>query len=147
MRKRVRQADGLRGDEGYTLTEMLVVIAIIGLIAAVLTPSLMGQLNRSRVKAAQLQLETISAAVEAFHADTGRYPTGAEGLRALVAQPEGEEAWTGPYVKGEKGVLDPWGRAIVYQPGDEGQEPVILSYGADGKPGGSGIKRDLRAER
>ncbi len=135
----------VKSQAGYTLTEMLVVIAIIGLIAAVLTPSLMGQLGRSRVKAAELQLETVSAAVEAFHADVGRYPTQDEGLKPLVTAPADAEAWTGPYLKGAKGILDPWGRPILYQPGDDDHDFVVMSYGADGKPGGVSVKRDLRA--
>ena len=146
MRSDLRTTDArLKAQAGYTLTEMLVVIAIIGLIAAVLTPSLMGQLGRSRVKAAELQLETMSSAVEAFHADVGRYPTQSEGLQALVTAPADAETWTGPYLKGSKAILDPWGRPILYQPGDDDHDYVVMSYGADGKPGGTGVKRDLRA--
>jgi general secretion pathway protein G len=130
---------------GYTLTEMLVVIAIIGLIAAVLTPGLMGQLGRSRVKAAELQLETVSSALESFRADVGRYPSQSEGLAALVKAPADAETWTGPYLKGAKAILDPWGRPILYQPGDDEHDYGVMSYGADGKPGGDGVKRDLRA--
>jgi len=135
----------LKGEAGYTLTEMLVVIAIIGLIAAVLTPNLMGQLGRSRVKAAELQLDTVATAIEAYRADVGRYPSQSEGLAALVTAPPDAETWTGPYLKGAKGVVDPWGRAVIYQAGDEDHDYVVMSYGADGKPGGSGVKRDLRA--
>ncbi|MBO9709871.1 MAG: type II secretion system major pseudopilin GspG [Caulobacter sp.] len=146
MRKSLRADEPrLTADEGYTLTEMLVVIAIIGLIAAVLTPALMGQLGRSRVKAAQLQLDTVASAVEAFHDDVGRYPSESEGLAALVTEPADTSAWTGPYLKTTKATLDPWGRPIVYHPPQEGEDPVVMSYGADGKPGGSGLKRDLRA--
>lgn len=135
----------LKAQAGYTLTEMLVVIAIIGLIAAVLTPSLMGQLGRSRVKAAELQLETVASAIEAFRADVGRYPSQSEGLRALVSAPTDADTWTGPYLKGSKAILDPWGRPIVYQAGDDEHDYVVMSYGADGKAGGSGVRRDLRA--
>ena len=84
------------GDEGYTLTEMLVVIGIICLIAAVLTPNLMGQLGRARGKAAGLQLETMASAVEMFHSDVGRYPSEQEGLSALVKEPSGVDGWSGP---------------------------------------------------
>lgn len=133
-----------RNDDGYTLTELLVVIAIIGLISAVLTPSLMGQLGRSRVKAAELQLDSVAAAVETFRSDMGRYPTEAEGLKALVDAPASEEAWTGPYVKNAKTLQDPWGQAVIYRLTDEGQAFEVLSYGADRKQGGSGVKRDLR---
>lgn len=133
------------GEAGYTLTEMLVVIGIIGLIAAVLTPALIGQLGRARAKAAQLQLETVSAEVEMFMADVGRYPTAAEGLPALVREPPGAEGWTGPYMRDEKSLLDPWGRPIRYLVGADGQGFSVGSFGADGKEGGRGASRDLRA--
>ena len=97
---------GFRSADGYTLTEMLVVIGIICLIAAVLTPGLMGQLGRARVKAAELQLQTVASAVELFKSDVGRYPTAQEGLNALVTEPAGLEGWTGPYLKDSKALLD-----------------------------------------
>lgn len=131
-------------EAGYTLTEMLVVIGIIGLIAAVLTPTLIGQLSRARAKAAQLQMQTVSAEVEMFMADVGRYPTAAEGLPALVREPAGVEGWTGPYMRDEKTLRDPWGRPIQYRPGAEGQDYALVSLGADGKEGGAGANRDLR---
>lgn len=132
-------------DGGYTLTEMLVVIGIIGLIAAVLTPALIGQLGRARAKAAQLQLETVSAEVEMFQADVGRYPTQAEGLGALITEPIGAEGWTGPYMRDAKALKDPWGRSFRYSVGADGLGYLITSLGADGKEGGGGVNRDLRA--
>ena len=131
-------------EEGYTLTEMLVVIAIIGLIAAFLTPTVFGQMNRARAKTAQLQLETVASAVEAFRSDVNRYPTASEGLSALVKDPSGLEGWTGPYLRSSKSLNDPWGHPIVYVPEGEGGF-YVESYGADGKPGGTGLDRDLKA--
>ena len=133
-------------DAGYTLTEMLVVIAIIGLIAAVLTPNLMGQLGRARVKSAQLQLESVAAAVEMFHSDVGRYPTAAEGLRALVNEPADAEGWTGPYLKSANALKDPWAGDILYRTVDD-QGFEVVSLGADRKAGGTGTKRDLVAPK
>lgn len=134
------------GDEaGYTLTEMLVVIGIIGLIAAVLTPALIGQLGRARAKAAQLQLETVSAEVEMFQADVGRYPTPAEGLAALITEPAGADGWTGPYMRDVKALKDPWSRPLLYSVGADGQGYAVISLGADGNEGGKGVNRDLRA--
>jgi general secretion pathway protein G len=130
---------------GYTLTEMLVVIGIICLIAAALTPGLMGQLGRARVKAAELQLQTVSSAVELFKSDVGRYPTQGEGLSALVTDPGGLQGWTGPYLKDPKALLDPWNRPILYTPDASGQSFTVESLGADGKRGGTGINRDLKA--
>lgn len=132
-------------DAGYTLTEMLVVIAIIGLIAAVLTPNLMGQLGRARVKSAQLQLESVAAAVEMFHSDVGRYPTVGEGLAALVKEPADAEGWTGPYLKSATSLKDPWNGQILYRGGDETFE--VVSLGSDRKAGGAGTKHDLVAPK
>jgi len=124
---------------------MLVVIGIICLIAAVLTPGLMGQLGRARVKAAELQLQTVASAVELFKSDVGRYPTEQEGLTALVTEPAGLQGWTGPYLKDSKALLDPWNRPLLYTVDPSGQSFVVQSLGADGKPGGSGVNRDLKA--
>jgi general secretion pathway protein G len=123
---------------------MLVVIGIIGLIAAVLTPAILGQMGRARAKAAQLQLETLAGAIENFHSDTGRYPTLSEGLKALVQEPAGVEGWTGPYAR-TKALVDPWGRPVIYVPGADGRGFEVESLGADGRPGGSGVDRDLKA--
>ena len=136
----------MRDEDGYTLTEMLVVIAIIGLIAAALTPAVFGQMNRARAKAAQLQLDTVAAAVEAFRTDIGRYPTASEGLSALTKEPAGAEGWSGPYMRNDKALTDPWGHALIYAaPGSDGANFYVESLGADGKAGGTGLDRDLKA--
>jgi general secretion pathway protein G len=134
----------LARDDGYTLVEMLVVIAIIALIAAVLTPQLLGQLSRARAKTGQLQVETVASAVELFRSDVGRYPTASEGLNALIADP-GAEGWTGPYLKDPKAVFDPWNHALLYQPTSDGEHFAVVSLGADGKEGGTSADRDIRA--
>jgi general secretion pathway protein G len=136
---------GLGRDDGYTLTEMLVVIAIIGVMAAVLTPGIIGQLGRARAKTAQVQLETVAAAVESFRSDVGRYPTNTEGLNALLSQPGDADGWTGPYVKGGKALSDPWGHAIQYQESDDLLTFQVTSLGADGRPDGQGMNKDLHA--
>lgn len=135
----------LSRDEGYTLTEMLVVMAIIGLIAAVLTPGLIGQLGRARAKSAQMQVETVASAVEMFRADVNRYPTDAEGLGALLAEPGGVEGWTGPYVKNGKVLQDPWGNQVTYKLSGDGRGFVVSSLGRDGAPNGVGLDKDLQA--
>ncbi len=129
-----------RPDGGYTLTEMLVVIVIIALIAAVLTPSLLGQLGRARVKTAGLQLDTTAASLAMFKDDTGRLPTQTEGLKALVTDP-GVEGWLGPYLKSDKALNDPWNHPIIYTP--SGDSAVVTMLGADGKAGGKGGDVDL----
>jgi general secretion pathway protein G len=143
MRRHTQKNSGL--DAGYTLTEILVVMAVIGLIAAVLTPGLVGQLGRSRSKAAQVQVETVAAAVESFRTDVGRYPTQAEGLNALVGQPADGDGWTGPYVKSARNLSDPWGEPLTYKIGDDGRSFLVSSLGADGRPEGQGLNRDLHA--
>lgn len=134
----------LKGSDGYTLTEMLVVIGIIALIAAVLTPTLMGQMQRARAKSARLQLDTVASAVEVFRSDVGRYPTSQEGLKALLADAAGNtEGWTGPYLKDAKTLKDPWNRDIQYQLGTDGQTYKVVSLGADGKVGGASSNLDI----
>jgi general secretion pathway protein G len=127
-----------RGDGGYTLTEMLVVIAIICLIAAAITPGIIFQLNRARVKTGQLQVQTVAAAVESFHSDVGRFPTQEEGLSALLEAPSaGTDGWIGPYVRDKTALLDPWGRPLVYTYDDDSKTFTIKSLGPDGKSGGA----------
>lgn len=131
------------GRAGYTLTEMLVVIAIIGLLAAALAPNLLGQMGRARTKAARLQMETIAAGLELHLTDVGRYPTAEEGLDGLLVAGDGALGWTGPYVR-DRGVLnDPWGRPIRYSAGADALSFRISSLGADGAEGGRGADADL----
>jgi general secretion pathway protein G len=106
----------------------------------------MGQLGRARVKSAQLQLESVAAAVEMFQSDVGRYPTASEGLKALVAEPADVEGWTGPYVKSASALKDPWTGQILYRAIDDGAFEVV-SLGSDRKAGGAGTKRDLVAPK
>ena len=146
MRRKARWGLKLPGrEDGYTLTEMLVVIGIIGLIAAALTPGIIGQLARAKSKAAQLQLDTLAADVEAFSSDVQRYPTQSEGLKALLQEPEGVDGWSGPYVRDLKMMNDPWGQPIGYDVDTDKRSFVLTSLGADAKPGGTGVNRDLHA--
>jgi general secretion pathway protein G len=135
----------VRNQDGYTLTEMLVVIGIIAMIAAVLTPNLLGQLGRSRAKAAQLQLETTASAVEIFRTDVGRYPTQEEGLAALIKDPNALTGWAGPYLRDSKSLNDPWNDPLKYTLAEDGRSFFVETLGADGKTGGTGQNKDLRA--
>lgn len=128
---------------GYTLTEMLVVIAIIGLLAAALAPNLMGQLGRARTKAAQMQMETVAAGLEMHLTDVGRYPTPEEGLDALLEPSETALGWTGPYVRDRSALADPWGRPLIYEVSEEARAYRLRSLGADGREGGRGADADL----
>lgn len=144
MRPNARRRSASLGEGGYTLTEMLVVIGIICLIAAVLTPTVLGQMSRARIKAAQLQLNTVATEVESFRDDVGRYPTAQEGLTALVKEPASVTGWTGPYAKASS-LKDPWGRDILYVPDPGGQTFLVESLGPSGKPNGQGANRTLTA--
>ena len=128
---------------GFTLLELLVVMVIIGLLAGFVAPRYFAQVGRSQVKVARAQIDALDKALDQFRLDVGRYPTSEEGLQALVAQPSGEAAWAGPYLK--KGVpADPWGRPYVYQlPGSHGGDFDLLSSGKDGRPGGAGEDADV----
>ncbi|MFZ4602924.1 MAG: type II secretion system major pseudopilin GspG [Caulobacterales bacterium] len=128
---------------GYTLTEMLVVIVIISLIAAVMTPALLSQLSRARAKAARLQLDTVAEALVLYRDDTGRFPSSAEGLNALLVNPA-LDGWMGPYVKSKRSIEDPWGRPLRLSA--NGAALTLGTLGADGLAGGDGADADLEVE-
>jgi general secretion pathway protein G len=133
----------VRDEAGFTLVEMLVVITIIGLIMSLVGPRVLNYLAESKVKAAKIQMQSFSSALDLFNLDTGRYPATGEGLAALIQPPGTIPAWNGPYLKG--GVLpnDPWGKPYVYHsPGEHGTYD-ILSYGSDGQEGGTGTAADI----
>jgi general secretion pathway protein G len=129
---------------GFTLLELLVVIVIIGLLAGYVAPRYFSQVGKSEIQVARAQIESIEKALDQFRLDTRHYPSAEQGLDALVVKPSNEANWSGPYLK--KAVpADPWGRPYVYRvPGEKG-EFQLLSYGRDGKPGGSGEDADLGA--
>lgn len=127
---------------GFTLLELLVVIVIIGLLAAYVGPRYFSQLGKSQATAARAQIDAFEKALDTFRLDMGRYPTAEEGLAALMARPHDDPKWNGPYLK--KAIpQDPWGRAYLYQvPGTKG-DYTIVSYGRDGQPGGAGEDADI----
>lgn len=132
-----------RGEEGYTLIEILVVITIIGLVVGLIGPRVLNYLGESKVKTAKIQIQGFSSALDLYYLDTGRYPSGAEGLGALVQRGSGIASWNGPYLKGGNVPNDPWGKAYIYRsPGEHGAYD-ILSYGADGQEGGTGTASDV----
>jgi len=128
---------------GVTLIEMLVVVVIIAVFAAVVAPRLLSQGDKARVVAAKQQIENVQLALGQFHLDTGTYPTTEQGIQALRVAPDGMQQWHGPYLQKDLG-NDPWGHPYVYKfPGEHGDEPDILSYGADGQPGGTDLNTDI----
>lgn len=128
---------------GFTLLELLVVMAIIGLLAAYVGPKYFSQLGKSEHNVAKAQIESFAKALDAFRLDAGRYPTTAEGLNALMAKPVNVRVWSGPYLAKEI-PLDPWGKTYIYKnPGTRGRDFDIVSYGSDGQPGGADAAADI----
>ena len=132
-----------RRQAGVTLIEMMVVVVIIALFAALVLPRMMGQADKARKTAARAQINAFMTALGSYKLDTGSYPTTEQGLQALRAKPENVNNWQGPYTDKEID-NDPWGHPYVYRfPGEHGDEPDILCYGADGQPGGDGMNGDI----
>ena len=128
---------------GVTLIEMLVVLMIIGLFAALVAPRMFKKSDAARVTAARAQINSFMTALGAYKLDTGIFPTTEQGLQALRDRPTGLTQWDGPYLPQEIPV-DPWARAYVYKfPGEHGDEPDIISYGGDGQPGGEALNSDV----
>ena len=127
---------------GFTLLELLVVVAIIGLLAGYVAPRYFGQVGKSEVNAAKAQIDALEKALDQYRLDTGRYPGNELGLTALIQRPPNEPKWNGPYLR--KAVpTDPWGKPYLYKmPGERGDYDLV-SYGRDGQPGGSGEDADL----
>ncbi|WP_310321835.1 type II secretion system major pseudopilin GspG [Hydrogenophaga palleronii] len=129
-------------DRGFTLLELLVVIVIIGLLAAYVGPRYFSQVGKSERGAAKAQIEGLGKALDAYRLDTGRYPTTEQGLNALMVQPPDEAKWTGPYL--QKAVpLDPWGRPYVYRSPGQSDDFDLSSMGKDGQVGGDGDAADI----
>jgi general secretion pathway protein G len=121
-----------QGEAGFTLVEMLVVIAIIGLVVGLVGPRVLNYLSESKVKTAKIQIESFSAALDLYYLDNGAYPTTSDGLSALVERPPSALAWNGPYLKTGSVPVDPWGHPYLYKvPGDHAPYEID-SYGAGG---------------
>jgi general secretion pathway protein G len=132
-----------RGDAGVTLIEMLVVVTIIALFAALVAPSMFKKTDEARVVAAKVQINNFEQALTQYKLSTGTFPTTEQGLEALRTKPANVNQWDGPYLKKDL-PLDPWGHSYVYKfPGDHGDEPDIMSLGLDGQPGGDGLNADV----
>lgn len=130
-------------EHGYSLLELLVVLAILGLIIAIAAPRAIGYFETSKAKTAKIQIANISAALDIYYLSNGGYPSETQGLKALVEKPDGIETWDGPYLNRADGIVDPWGRPYLYKtPGAHGKFDV-MTLGADGKEGGEAEDRDL----
>lgn len=133
----------IKCERGLTLIEIMVVMIILGLLAALVVPRMFGKLEKAKTNAAYAQIELLGTALDSFRLDVGRYPTTSEGLEALVNQVSDAEEWNGPYLKKTEIPLDPWSNPYHYEsPGKHGDYD-LYSLGSDNAEGGEGEKRDV----
>jgi general secretion pathway protein G len=120
---------------------------IVGLIAAIiLLPNYIGQSDKARVRAAHAQIQQLATALDSYKRDVGSFPSTEQGLQALRVKPQGVSGWDGPYLSKDI-PNDPWGHPYIYKfPGKSPDKPEIVSYGADGAPGGEGYNADIISE-
>lgn len=133
----------LKDEGGFTLIELMVVMIILGLLAALVAPKVFNKLGKANTNAAYAQIELLGTALDSFRLDVGRYPTTSEGLEALIKPVSGDEGWHGPYLKKSEIPLDPWRNPYHYEcPGNHGDYD-LYSYGKDNTEGGEGEDSDL----
>ena len=132
-----------KSQRGVTLIEMLVVVTIIGLIASMVALNVFHQAGNAKHKLAGAEISTFMNALNLYKLDTGSFPTTEQGLNALRVKPDGVSNWSGPYLQKDVS-LDAWQKPYLYKyPGDHGDEPDVMSLGADGQPGGEGENADI----
>ncbi len=139
----LRKRPSIASDAGFTLVELLVVLAIIGLVSAFAVPQVLRYLDTAKEDAARVQIRNLEAALELYYIDNLKYPDDEQGIAALAVQPVGESRWNGPYLKGADRLEDPWGNAYVYGVDEDSGEIRISSLGRDGKVGGDGQDADI----
>ena len=139
----VFQSKLARAQRGFTLLELLVVLVILGMLAALAGPRVMKYVSSAKTDTAQLQIEEFGAALDMYKLEVGRHPNTQEGLQALVEAPGGATNWNGPYLKKKTVPKDPWGTDYHYaSPGQHGAFD-LSTLGADGREGGEGEDRDV----
>lgn len=144
-RTQSKRRNGQPKKNGFTLMEMLVVLVVIGLIAAVAIPQITNLLGSAKSKAAKIQLDTLSASLRYFELDTGAFPTSEQGIQVLWNMTDPDPAWNGPYIRQERQLKDPWGFDFIYRSPVEGNPFELITLGADNKEGGTGDNADHAA--
>jgi len=120
-----------------------VVLLILALLATIAAPQVMKHLAKAKSETAKIQVDALTASVNYFQLDTGRFPTDQEGLKALTEAPANEGKWDGPYVQKKDSLIDPWGRPYSYKQPGQHRDFDIFTLGSDGKEGGNGDARDI----
>jgi len=133
--RRIGQKHCKVNEGGFTLIEVLIVLAIIGMIASIVGPRVLIYLSDSKIKAAHVQIDAISNSLDLFFLDVGRYPTNSEGLNALIKRPQNNTIWNGPYLREGALPLDPWGNPYQYRVPGKSNPFDIISLGPDGREG------------
>jgi len=130
-------------QRGFTLIELMVVMIILGLLAALVVPKMFGKLETAKTNASYAQIELFGTALDSYRLDVGKYPSSSEGLEALISEVSGAEEWNGPYLRKNEIPLDSWGKEYIYEsPGSHGDYD-LYSLGADASEGGEGEDRDI----
>ncbi|MEX1196417.1 MAG: type II secretion system major pseudopilin GspG [Pseudohongiellaceae bacterium] len=124
-------------QRGFTIIELLIVMAILGMLAVMVAPNLFNQADSARRDAARSQISSLSSALDAHRLDTGRYP---EALDGLLENTSGRSSWNGPYIRSDV-PADPWGNPYEYS--SDGRDFELMSYGADGREGGEDNDADI----
>lgn len=135
-----------RTNRAFTLIELMVVILILAILAALIVPRVVGRTSDAKRAKAASDIATLSSLLQQYRIDTDQFPTTEQGLQALRVSPNGVNNWRGPYTTKDI-PTDPWGNEYVYQcPGPNGSDFIITSYGSDGAPGGEGDASDITSE-